>query len=203
MGTRHLICVFKDGGYRVAQYGQFDGYPEGHGLGVLDFLTKEMDKDLFLQKLNNVSFGTEEELHDQWQECGADNSGLVGFDVANLHEKIYPENSRNTGSRILSIIQNSTKTLLLDNSLAFAGDSLFCEWAYVIDFDKNTFEVYKGFNKSPVDECERFYGLNDGIECYSGDKYYPVKLVASFDLDNLPTVKEFLNKFKDDEEDVG
>ena len=125
MGTRHLICVFKDGDYRVAQYGQFDGYPEGQGLDLLNFLTKEMDKDLFLQKLNNVSFGTEKELHNQWQKCGADDSGLVSFDVADLHEKIYPENSRNTGSGILSIIQNSTRKLLLANKLGFAGDSLF------------------------------------------------------------------------------
>ena len=27
MGTRNLTCVFKDGEYKVAQYGQWDGYP--------------------------------------------------------------------------------------------------------------------------------------------------------------------------------
>jgi len=28
MGTRNLTCVMKDGQYKVAQYGQWDGYPE-------------------------------------------------------------------------------------------------------------------------------------------------------------------------------
>ena len=29
MGTRHLIAVQLDGEYKIAQYGQWDGYPEG------------------------------------------------------------------------------------------------------------------------------------------------------------------------------
>lgn len=45
----------------------------------------------------------------------------------------------------------------LVNSEEFAADSLFCEWAYVIDLDKNTFEVYQGFNKKPIDKTERFF----------------------------------------------
>jgi hypothetical protein len=34
MGTRNLIAVFFDGEYRVAQYSQWDGYPEGQGGNV-------------------------------------------------------------------------------------------------------------------------------------------------------------------------
>ena len=40
MGTRNLTCVIKDGKYRVAQYGQWDGYPEGQGMNILNFLKK-------------------------------------------------------------------------------------------------------------------------------------------------------------------
>ena len=39
MGTRHMIAVVSDDKYRVAQYGQWDGYPSGQGVGVLGFLT--------------------------------------------------------------------------------------------------------------------------------------------------------------------
>ena len=39
MGTRHMIAVVNNGKYRVAQYGQWDGYPSGQGVGVLGFLT--------------------------------------------------------------------------------------------------------------------------------------------------------------------
>lgn len=199
MGTRSLICVFKDGKYKVAQYSQWDGYPEGQGMGVLKFLTKEMDRNLFETKLNMIRFGTEEELNKQWKECGADDSGWVNMEVSNRHKKLYPENDRDTGSNILSIIQNTNKPLVLENSLEFAADSLFCEWAYVIDLDKNTFEVYEGFNQEPLDDNERFSFL-DYNPPHRTDKYYPVRLVAIFDINNLPTEEEFLNTFKSDED---
>ena len=32
MGTRNLTAVYLDGQYKVAQYGQWDGYPEGQGI---------------------------------------------------------------------------------------------------------------------------------------------------------------------------
>jgi hypothetical protein len=40
MGTRNLTKVIdKDGITRVAQYGQWDGYPEGQGKSMLDFIS--------------------------------------------------------------------------------------------------------------------------------------------------------------------
>ncbi len=198
MGTRSLICVFKDGEYKVAQYSQWDGYPEGQGLDILNFLRNEFDRELFESKLNMIRFGTHEELYNQWKECGAGDSEWVSMEVADKHTKLYPENSRDTGAKILSIIQNTNKPLILDNSLAFAADSLFCEWAYVIDLDKNIFEVYEGFNQEPLDRNERFSFL-DYQPAYRAEKYYPVKLVATFDIDNLPTEEDFLNTFNYDE----
>jgi hypothetical protein len=38
MGTRNLTRVICDGKTKVAQYGQWDGYPEGQGKTVLNFL---------------------------------------------------------------------------------------------------------------------------------------------------------------------
>ena len=46
MGTRHLICVVKDNEYKLAQYGQWDGYPEGQGVNILRFL-RDFDRDVF------------------------------------------------------------------------------------------------------------------------------------------------------------
>lgn len=42
MGTRNLTAVYLDGQYKVAQYGQWDGYPEGQGITVLTFLRDKM-----------------------------------------------------------------------------------------------------------------------------------------------------------------
>ena len=48
--------------------------------------------------------------------------------------------------------------------------SLFCEYAYVIDFDEGVLEVYSSFNKKELALNERFYkmaGLDQGNKDYS------------------------------------
>lgn len=197
MGTRHLVCVARDGEYKVAQYGQWDGYPSGAGMGCLEFLRHKIMRATFESKLKNyVRFATEKEIKKQWKECGADESGWVSMDVADKYKKLYPENSRDTGYEVLSIILSADKELLLQNDIDFVRDSLFCEWAYVIDLDKNTFEVYKGFNKEPLGEYERFFKFQDeGIL-----EYYPVRFKASYDIDHLPSDEEFLSLEKEEEE---
>ena len=101
----------------------------------------------------------------------------------------HPELSRDTGAKILGIVAGATGEIKLQNSLDFSQDSLFCEWAYVVDFDQNTFEVYQGFNEMPLEESERFY-----TEGQKEDKngMYPIKLFKSFDLSALPSEEEFL-----------
>lgn len=70
----------------------------------------------------------------------------------------------------------------------FAADSLFCEWAYVIDLQKGTFEVYKGFNEELLRRGYRFFYLSNR----SDGGYQPVKQVHEFDLNALPSDEEFL-----------
>ena len=50
MGTRGLTQVILDGEYKISQYGQWDHYPSGAGVEVLDFL-RTMDADAFKDKL--------------------------------------------------------------------------------------------------------------------------------------------------------
>ncbi|KAI5238362.1 hypothetical protein E4T43_07446 [Aureobasidium subglaciale] len=38
MGTRNLTIVYYKGRYRIAQYGRWDGCPDGQGLTILHFL---------------------------------------------------------------------------------------------------------------------------------------------------------------------
>ncbi len=190
MGTRNLTCVWKDGKWKVAQYGQWDGYPDGQGVVILDFL-KNHDIKTFSEKLDNVRWITRKEHDAQWKSVGADNSGWVSLEIADKHTANFPENSRDTGAGILNIIYNYKpshgKKLAIENSIDFANDSLFCEWAYVVDLDTNMFEVYIGFNKNKLAPNDRFYNGN-----ILTDDYYPIKKIAEFSFTALPEKESFV-----------
>jgi len=180
MGTRHLICVVKDGNWKVAQYGQWDGYPEGQGIDALHFLRDVMERPAFDDMVAELEWITPAEI-------AAINEELDGSQ--NLND-LYPALSRDTGAGILPLIfQNNRRTLKLQNHVEFAKDSLLCEFAYVIDLDKNTFEFYRGFNKEPLGPDERFYSEEPHLR-----EYQPVKLFATFDLNNLPSDEDFINQ---------
>lgn len=199
MGTRNLTAVYLDGQYKVAQYGQWDGYPEGQGITVLTFLRDKMDLELFKEALRNSSYIPSEELTALWKQYGADENGLVTMEDSDRMMEDHPEFSRNTGAGILEMVQNHSEGMKLQDSIDFAADGLFCEWAWVIDLDAGTFEGYCGFGQTPLVENDRFYFLRD-LEEDNG--YHGVQLVAKWNLDALPTDEEFLAAFKNDEEET-
>lgn len=192
MGTRHLVAVMKNKEYKVAQYGQWDGYPSGQGLTVLNFL-REANLDKFREQISKCKFIEDEDFYNKaYAELNIDTKdGYVSFEDAEIFASKYPQLSRDIGGKILDFVLNNNDVLLTD-SIDFANDSLFCEWAYVVDLDKNLLEVYQGFNSKPLSEDERFFGPKDE------NGYYPIKHVISFDLNNLPTEEEFLSNFTEE-----
>lgn len=196
MGTRHMIAVVNDGEYRVAQYGQWDGYPSGQGVSVLNFLSSGNVEALKANSLK-CSFISEE----KYKELTKD---YADTDANKFFQK-YPQFSRDTSSDILELIANADSGLQLWDDYNFAADSLFCEWAYVIDFDKNTFEVYEGFNQTPLEAHERFFGMvcERYADKKSSDVYHPVKLKKVFSLLDLPTTEEFLLELEPPDEEEG
>lgn len=192
MGTRNSTLIQVNGEYKVAQYCQWDGYPSGEGAGILESL-KELNLQKLKENVSSLGSVSDEELRELWKSLGADDSGFVGLDIAQKFKETYPHLHRDCGgSNIIKLIEfGHTKSVYLDKE--FPKDSLFCEWCYVIDFDKNTFEVYKGFNTEPLNEGERFF-VDPSTVKERDTKYYPVKFLISFDLSNLPTKGEFLEK---------
>lgn len=115
MGTRNLTIVFMDGKYRVAQYGQWDGYPEGQGLTCLRFLEQEFIEYKFRKNLRSIRTIETDEQREA---------------LAILYKKnMLYEFNRDTGAGILKMIQNGeVRSGFLGNNIKFAsqGD---CEWA--------------------------------------------------------------------------
>jgi len=183
MGTRNLIAVKSEGEYKIAQYGQWDGYPGGQGVDVLNFL-KTYKLDIFKEKLKNCSFIENGETDDEIKALG------------DRWERHFPQLSRDTGYKVLGIVYDSKEKIKLADNIDFAGESLFCEWAYVIDFDKNTLEVFQGYNKTPLKENERFFNIKKGE-----GEYYQIRIIKEYKLDNLPDEKAFLDDFRNDEDE--
>lgn len=146
MGTRNLICAVVDGEFKLANYTQWDGYIAGQGKTVLDFIKMTLDVPKFKTALRECHWLTPEQEHETWVKAGADpnnTSGLVPFKVADKHTEMFPALSRDTGARVLELIQNGGARELSD-SRDFANDPLFCEYAYVLDMDREVLEVYRG-----------------------------------------------------------
>jgi hypothetical protein len=67
------------------------------------------------------------------------------------------------------------ETIWTVNDLAFAGNGLFCEWGYVIDIDHESVEFYRGYNKYPLTEEDRFYNVPSVAEHYNQIKIFMTK----------------------------
>lgn len=203
MGTRNLTMVINQKGEtKVAQYGQWDGYPEGQGVTCLEFLTN-CDLDLFKKQLDKLEFFTDEEIEklDEnfdlvLQERPYLTRDLGAKILRAIHEGVWTTENHYTG---VKTTKEFTVDKLVDNS-DFAADSLFCEWAYVIDLQKETFEVYKGWNKDLINENERFSSL-EPQEKANGGIYHPIRLEKEFKLSELPTKEEFLEVLNQEEDE--
>lgn len=191
MGTRNLTMVVMDQQTKIAQYGQWDGRPSGQGLTVLEFM-RAVNSKKFKDILKKVRFQTDEDKEevDQFLESIGSKDGWMTEEQAKLYRKRYPYFTRDHGAEILNLVYESKdKEIVLVNAENFAADGLFCEWAYVIDLDKNALEVYAGFNEAPVKEGDRFYHLTE-----KGKEYGPVGLVRSYSLDELPSDDTFVTE---------
>lgn len=185
---------------KIAQYGQWDGYPEGQGVTILTFLRSKARVKKLTDKLKDVRFATaedEKKVQEFMNKIGCPN-GWMTSEKATLYHKKYPYASRDIGGEILEMVANSKdKEIVLNDSTSFAGDSLFCEWAYVIDLDKRKLEVYTGFNTQPLAEDERFANI---AKSKDSSEYSPIRCIHKFDLDALPTKAKFLKELKQKEE---
>jgi hypothetical protein len=196
MGTRNLTAVMLRGEYRLAQYGQWDGYPSGQGLIALRFcrahLATPEGRARFAEQLQRVRFVSDEEHARLWTSIGVDTSQIfVSLAKSEEFNQKWPYFSRDHGAKILQMVADATEEALTTNQIDFAGDSLMCEWAYVIDLDQETLEVYQGFNHEPLSETERFSSFGNPEEIPE-EKYAPVRLVATFSLNDLPTAGDFV-----------
>jgi hypothetical protein len=135
MGTRNLTKVIdKDGIVRVAQYGQFDGYPSGQGVNALvhAYNYRQIEKGLA-----KVRWATEEEVEEIINKFPEAN--YFGTEDNKTFDLYYPNLIRETCADILGVVAWSVGEVILVDNSDFEQDELFCEGVYTVDFQKRKF----------------------------------------------------------------
>jgi hypothetical protein len=132
MGTRNLTIVKNlEGTTKIAQYGQWDGYPSYSGIQALNFLRDKVNRDNLLVELQNVEFVGDEEVDTLYKPF--ESTDWENKDFLNA----YPGLHRDTGVGILEVVANSMGPIKTVDNSEFRNDTLFCEGIYEIDFSTN------------------------------------------------------------------
>jgi len=189
VGTRNLTIVVVDGKTKVSQYGQWDGYPDGNGVQVLEFL-RNVDLSSFKDQSKLVHSLTGDEIEQ----------------INKYHEKDwrdgYPQLDRDCGADILDMVVKFEGKIDVVLDLEFAYEGLFCEWAYLINLDNDTLEVYKGFTKKEDVITEgRWLTKDIPDDAMGSDEYGPIKILKKYDLECLPTDEQFLSDLMPEEDE--
>ena len=126
MGTRNLVAVFSDGEYKIAQYGQWDGYPSGQGLTVLNFISdknnienlkKNLPKCRFFDKNNEK----DKKFIDDYEKNAPQWSNEPDLRTPEQKRWFQTYISRDLGGKILYNVANSNDDeIILKNRIDFA-----------------------------------------------------------------------------------
>ena len=182
MSSPYLTMIKYDGEIKIAHIHWFNGYPENVGIRFMRLLRKDACC-LLRQNLHNYKI-LEESAYKQYL--------IYGFAPdEEAIQKDYPSFVFEGGDVLLERLMSGAEAISCYRiEHAYKGD--IC-WAYMIDYDTMTFEIYKGFNREPLKPTERFF--------YDGQRngsLYPIRLMHSYHLNALPTDKRFLSEMEEE-----
>ena len=174
MSTRGALGFRLNGEDKIT-YNHSDSYPSWLGKRVVEWCRKRTERQTWelvkeiVSELEDVSGRTPTE---------EDKARLTRFNnlrVGEQSEEDWYCLLRETQGDLSAILS----ARMFNGCREFLDDSLFCEWAYIINLDDMELEVYEGFQKKPHQEGRYGQGkMNDG--------YAPVRLVVTFPLEDIP-----------------
>jgi hypothetical protein len=186
MGTRGSFGVIYQEKEKLS-YNHFDSYPSGLGAGVLDIIIKINNENGWDKLKENMSklkeikekLITDEKIlerYKKYSDISVSEQKLE--DPYCLFRKIQGEDW------IKEVYNGELEHYIFNNN--FIKDSLFCEYAYIINLDTMMLEFYNGFQK--VEQKYNRFG-----EEANEDGYYPCRLVGIFNLLDIND-SELVNK---------
>jgi hypothetical protein len=141
MGTRNLFTIIHDGKIKLAKYNQWDGYLDGQGKDLAEFIENDLVSiENLILNLNRVKL------------LSAENDAELIDSIYNImnsksdeYKKLdYPLITRDTNIRdqLQAINIGVFELPTVDNS-SFKNDGLFCEYAYELNLDDFTIKVFE------------------------------------------------------------
>lgn len=187
MGTRGALGVKLANKYYVT-YNHWDSYPSGLGQQVVEFIRYTIIKKegsqlipfkrkiLKLQLVKSDDVPTVEQIDKYMKYADLSVSEQTLKDWYCLLRSIQ-------GIKTLERIRDGKLEHLIDG-YEFLKDSLFCEYAYIINLDTDELEFYRGFQRKP--QKGNPFGEENAYEGEKGNPYYPVILVGKCPLNKIP-----------------
>ena len=189
MGTRGLLGVIIDGEEKLT-YQQYDSYPDGVGADVRMFLEMALTVegvDGLRKKARRLKV-----VNDDMTPTAEDVAALSRY----TNTKVGAQSTqdwycllRETQGKLDLILESG----YVRDAASFAADSLFCEWGYVVDLDAEVLEVYRGFQTRPH-QRGRFKDRELPRRTAMGETYYPIALLRTWPLSQLPDVDNFVDE---------
>lgn len=203
MGTRNITGIVMDNEIKLSQYGQWDGYFEYSGKEFIKFCKEELVYDWQINDFKNkvdLLKAVSDEEYDKFMEIYKQHQDLMGTYCIPINQ-LYPQFSRDTGVKILDIINSLVsyemrdKKFPVENEVDVHGGCLFdIEFVNILDLDNNvlyflTYHVDKNIETIDNDLIKDVYCLKGGLKCYLKIKLEEVK-----DLDVEELEKEVKRK---------
>ena len=175
MSTRGAYGFYKNGVDKIT-YNHYDSYFSGLGEEIVNFCRNTTIEDMskIFDKIILVKEDDKPTIEDM--------ENYVGFSNLKVGEQTLQDwycLLRDTQGNLEEYKKENVKHMI--DSKEFLGNSLFCEYAYIINLDTNQLEIYTGFNKVPT---QNRYAKYRDLEYNNG--YCECNLVYSFDLTNIP-----------------
>lgn len=179
MGTRGCYG-FRKNGIDKLTYNHFDSYPDCLGHDIVQFC-KETSIEEMNEIFDRIVLVDEDSnpTAEQIEECMEYYNGAVGHETTNDWYCLLREAQGN-----LNAYKNGLK-YMIDNH-DFIKNSLFCEYAYIINLDTNCLEFWVGFQKNP--DVNNRYGTEEE------NGYYPCKMVTFY-----PIAHEYMEQYSVEE----
>lgn len=190
MGTRGLVGLYHKGITKAA-YNQFDSYPSELGVTILKEIRDAVLQGVDLKAIFESIVLVDERAIPTPEEVEA-TEFYHDLTVSNRATSDWYCLLRKAQGTLFPYLDGRLKYMI--DYADFIKNSLFCEWAYLINLDTEMFEVWRGYQQKPVKGNRYGVQFDENTKTSIGERYFPCRMVKEYRLAELPTNDDFLKE---------